>query len=270
MLIPAAPCLGDREVHCWHVRIPDVTAAHGTLAGLLGAEERCRGSRFRDARRRTAFEIGRGLTRALLQHYGAGPAATVPIRCSPSGKPEAVAGGAGRTVHFNVSHSGDVLLLAFARFGPVGVDVEVPRQLACDDLAAAVLSATELRRYLKTDAAARPRLLLAAWTRKEAVLKAMGTGIRGSLKRLTTCAEEGEAEAEAVAAGHVVSGQSRGYAYVAAVAHRLPRAPISACGLVTGGGAMRVIPIDAGGAFQRPRPNSLAAPSSSASAIPST
>lgn len=80
-------------------------------------------------------------------------------------------------VHFNLSHSGPLGLLAIAPFA-VGVDVERLIRRPDERLAREILHPRELEHWLGLDAALRQAALTRAWSRKEAVLKAVGTGIR--------------------------------------------------------------------------------------------
>jgi 4'-phosphopantetheinyl transferase len=82
-------------------------------------------------------------------------------------------------IEFSVTHGGDLLVLAFAGSAPVGVDVEPIGEL--DDVGAELLhftlTATERRRLLEVPAPQRKRIFLRHWTGKEAILKALGTGL---------------------------------------------------------------------------------------------
>lgn len=92
------------------------------------------------------------------------------------GKPCLVSPGPG--LHFNVSHSDSVALIALSDAAPVGVDIEVTRGLDdADSLAADCLSPAELPEWRGMAATARNRRFLDLWTRKEALLKAIGLGL---------------------------------------------------------------------------------------------
>lgn len=88
-------------------------------------------------------------------------------------------------IEFNLSHCGPYLLLAFAREQALGVDIERLRARA------SVLALA--RRFFDTEEAAalerlpgpvRDASFLHLWTRKEAVLKALGDGLQFGLHRL--------------------------------------------------------------------------------------
>jgi 4'-phosphopantetheinyl transferase len=86
------------------------------------------------------------------------------------------------TLEFNMSHAGELVVVALARGHAVGVDVEFKRPL--DDLDGLIEASCTAREaaYL---AAFAPKARLVAfywlWTRKEAWLKLLGVGLRGAL-----------------------------------------------------------------------------------------
>jgi 4'-phosphopantetheinyl transferase len=116
-------------------------------------------------------------------------------RCGqPHGKP--VINGAGEVEH-SVAHSGDLVAVAVART-PVGVDVEQldsrPRSPGGGDpdaLARLVLADDERAALAAVDPSARSRAFLVAWTRKEAVTKAKGDGLRVPFGRVVVAAAAG-------------------------------------------------------------------------------
>ncbi|MFF1650709.1 4'-phosphopantetheinyl transferase family protein [Streptomyces sp. NPDC058240] len=77
-------------------------------------------------------------------------------------------------------------MLAVAPF-PVGVDTEAVRNIPVEDITGNVLTPRERRAVLaEPEGSARTRLFLRCWTRKEAVLKAVGIGIVADLTTLET------------------------------------------------------------------------------------
>ena len=129
-------------------------------------------------------EQGRAPFRALVARYLGVAPASVDFRDAPGGRPY-IAQPHG-DLAINWSHSGDQAVLALARGLPIlGVDVETPRPrtralaladrffhpLECDDLAA-------------LPPAQREAAFLKLWTAKEAVLKALGEGLRFGLDRV--------------------------------------------------------------------------------------
>jgi 4'-phosphopantetheinyl transferase len=88
-------------------------------------------------------------------------------------------------VHFNVSHSHDLVVIALSEVVAVGVDVEqvLPRD-DLDELAAYVFAPKEHDRWRKAEPTHRIATFHEAWVRHEAVVKASGTGLCCSA---TTC-----------------------------------------------------------------------------------
>ena len=86
-------------------------------------------------------------------------------------------------IEFNVSHSGDVFLYAVSRGRTVGVDVEWKKEgLAVEAIARRYFAPGEARLLLE-QAPSEQRLpnFYRCWTRKEAYLKAKGTGLTTEL-----------------------------------------------------------------------------------------
>jgi 4'-phosphopantetheinyl transferase len=101
-------------------------------------------------------------------------AAALSIAADPNGKPHLV----DHPCAFNLSHSGDVVLIGTADDGEVGVDVEVLRPtLDLDVVVRSHFSAGERWTIESLAPGARDLAFLVGWTRKEACLKAVGVGL---------------------------------------------------------------------------------------------
>lgn len=144
---------------------------------LSDAEQEHRsGYRIRESAER--YVVTRTLVRSVLGLHLRMPPREIEMSRTDTGKPIVAYG-----VHFNLSHSGDLILLAVSRTHDVGVDVERKREVGkVDALARRWLSDPE-----KSDVEAmRQRgmsysdAFLRIWSLKEARLKALGVGISGS------------------------------------------------------------------------------------------
>ena len=94
-------------------------------------------------------------------------------------------------LQFNLSHSPHWFALAW-RVGhePVGLDIEdLGRRPSFAALAQRYFHPAEKARWLAADASSSAATWLQIWTRKEAVLKAHGLGLRLQLNTLDTCAD---------------------------------------------------------------------------------
>src|SRR5438874_7936137 len=114
------------EVRVWVVRLDAPPAAADELLTNLTADERERAARYRAEAARRQFITARGLLRRLLgECLGVAPA-EVPITYTGAGKPVLAAASG---LHFNVTHTDNLALLALAR-RPVGIDAERLRAVA--------------------------------------------------------------------------------------------------------------------------------------------
>jgi 4'-phosphopantetheinyl transferase len=145
------------------------------LLSLLSDEERARHARFLRERDAGLFALGRAMLRLILGRcVGVAPRA-LSFESGPFGKPR-LAPAHRSPLRFNASHSGDIVLVAFAVEREIGVDIETIRPL--DDLDGLVRSAFSAQERSGIFAAAdRLASFYAAWTRKEAVVKALGVGL---------------------------------------------------------------------------------------------
>jgi len=186
---PAAPPLPEeREIQVWAVPLDPPGGEVARLRQLLAADETARADRFRFDRHRRRYIVGRGVLRTLLGRYLDRDPRQIRFRYGPNEKPylaEPAPGPdeAGR-LEFNLSNSDDLAVVAFSRGVEVGADVEKLRPLPdALDIAERFFSAGERRVLAAVPAAQREQAFFRAWTRKEAYLKAVGTGITVPLDR---------------------------------------------------------------------------------------
>lgn len=172
----------------WWAALGDVRPEH---AELLDPVERGRRERYLRPEDRDRFTLGVTMTRlAVGDLLGLAPE-RVPVTraCSDCGAPHGppvVDGGP----FLSVSHSGDRVALALSPDGPVGVDVEASGRSLEAAIAAQVLTAAETADLRRLGPDGFQRGLFAYWTRKEAVLKATGEGLRVSLTDVYVSAPE--------------------------------------------------------------------------------
>lgn len=88
---------------------------------------------------------------------------------------------------FNISHSGDLVVLAVAGQGSIGIDVEKIRPVDLKDFSRHLPEVTTLQKDYDDDTA--NTLFFDCWTRKEAVLKACGKGLSAPLDQVSLQAD---------------------------------------------------------------------------------
>jgi len=158
-------------------------APSGALGSLLDRAEQDRALRFRRPGDRERYQLGRAALRQVLGAYLDRNPAALRFRYGPHGKP-ALDGVVDAAPHFNLAHSGDLILLALHPSRPVGVDVERLRPgLDWQPIARRVLPADAVSRLESLPPEQGDAAFLEAWCRLEARLKANGEGLAG-LERL--------------------------------------------------------------------------------------
>jgi len=164
-------------------RDPRVEAASTAMEAYLDADERARRDRFRRADDRHLYLLGRGVLRLALGTWLRRDPATLVFRYGPHGKPS-LDGVVDAAPHFNLAHSGDLILLAFHPSRPLGVDVELRRPgLDWRPIARRILPAAAVARLENLPPEQGGAAFLDDWCRLEARLKASGEGLAG-LERL--------------------------------------------------------------------------------------
>ena len=190
------------EVCVWHARLDLDEAALDALAATLSDDERARAERFVFARDRSRFIAARGVLRRLLgARLGLAPS-RLRFAYGAQGKPSLSQESSEAQVSFSVAHSRDRALVAVASGAPIGADIEVLRPLpSAEAIAERVFSPDELAQLRSLPSQQREVAFYLGWTRKEAYIKALGTGLAHPLDAFSVSFTPG-APAQLLA-GHV-------------------------------------------------------------------
>ena len=175
---PAIP--EPNEIHIWHINLSSAdesTAAAAATAAvdILAPDEMQRAGRFAFDLHCNRFVNGRCALRRILGRYLGMDASDVPLASGSHGKPylDRIT-----KLGFNLTHAEELALLAVSGGAEIGIDIEkirLPNDMRA--LAKSVFSAEENAHFmsLADDALAIP--FFTCWTKKEAFLKALGTGL---------------------------------------------------------------------------------------------
>lgn len=178
-----APALGAHEVHVWSFPLQAPSQALAALVRLLDPRQQARAGRLRAAAGHERYVVAHATTRRILGRYVDSDPADLAFEYGPHGKPMLAAAPA--PLHFNLSHSDRRALLAVSRGHEVGVDLEsLQRRFDPTRLAERFFTPPEVAELRAQPPAQRPAAFLRAWTRKEALVKAMGLGITVNVRRL--------------------------------------------------------------------------------------
>jgi 4'-phosphopantetheinyl transferase len=177
------------EVHVWLTTLDRPPAEFDLLEGYLSPAEKLRAARFREVIHQRRFATGRGLLRVILAHHLDTTPHEIAFDYNAQGKP-LLSGSS--TLCFNVSHSGDRVAFALAPVD-VGIDIETLHRRHDDygEIAARWFSSAERAEIEAAQPADAPRAFAACWTRKEAYIKAKGTGLSTPLTCFEVLPDEG-------------------------------------------------------------------------------
>jgi phosphopantetheinyl transferase len=134
------------ELHLWHARL-DADGWPG--AGALPAAERERAERLARPRARRRWVASRWALRWVLGGYVRQDPAAIELRTGKRGKP--LLAGPAEALRFNLSHSGELAVVAVSGAREVGIDVQ--------------------------RLGGKPAGFYASWTEREAIAKCHGVGL---------------------------------------------------------------------------------------------
>jgi 4'-phosphopantetheinyl transferase len=176
--------LENNEIHVWRRFLDQPPRQIGSLKETLSDDEAKRAERFHFQRDRLRFIAARGVLRVILGRYLKSDPKDVRFIYGRNGKPS-LAGEKGPRLCFNVSHSRDIALYAFAYDRKVGVDIEyIDLDRAIAHIVERFYSPGEISAFNSLPADKRHDAFFIYWTCKEAYLKAEGTGLSFGLEKV--------------------------------------------------------------------------------------
>ncbi len=162
----------DSEVSVYRVPIVENQAYTSSLSALLTADEQQRAARYHAEADYYRFIVSRAALRLLLGRRIGQPPAELSFVPGTNKKPLLAAA---PTLHYNVSHSGNWVLIVIAPV-EVGIDVEkINSDFPFQEVLAHSFSPLE-QAYIKSQQSSQAAFYQ-LWTRKEAFVKATAQGI---------------------------------------------------------------------------------------------
>ena len=222
--IEKLPELPADALHVWGVEVPTVRRQLDRLQALLSGDEQQKAARLHREADRQSSVAARGALRVLLAAYSGLHPGELIFGYTAHGKPFLIAppaqcrhlaagGAAGvppRCLAFNVSHSGNWVVLAIGRDRRIGVDIEqIRRTTDVMAIASRYFTAAEAERVAAAEDS--HELFFRIWARKEAYVKACGSGLFRELSSFAVLLDDGERD------GWFFRGLDAGSRYAAAV-----------------------------------------------------
>lgn len=174
--------LEEGKVHIWRANLNLSSIEIKRLRKLLSSDEIDRADRFRFPLHRTRFIAARGILRQLLGSYLEVSPNSLTFEYGDRGKPLLAMPTSNNLINFNLSHSQEYAIYGFTYHQPIGVDLEYVKEMPdALQIAQRFFSENEYQLIRNTVEQKQNQVFFRLWTAKEAYLKAIGTGLAGSL-----------------------------------------------------------------------------------------
>jgi 4'-phosphopantetheinyl transferase len=141
---------------------------------FLDTDEQARACRFYFSHHKRRFATARATLKIILGHYLNSAPDRLVFTYNNHGKPEVINT---QKLQFNLSHSGDLAMLAVGARYPLGVDIERYSARPYEGIAKDMFSEQEIERFTHTPKALKPAVFFHIWSQKEALIKACGLGL---------------------------------------------------------------------------------------------
>ncbi|MDX1664166.1 MAG: 4'-phosphopantetheinyl transferase superfamily protein [Candidatus Promineifilaceae bacterium] len=167
-----------KRIDVWRASLDVEADTRSMFHQTLSPDEQQRAARFYFERHRQRFVAGRGLLRHLLAHYLELDPKKLVFAYNDFGRPSLHLPSREPPLHFNVAHSGALVLYAFSAARAVGVDVErVDPGVDYVEIAQRFFAPRERQALAELSGGIQAVAFFKGWTRKEAFIKAQGMGL---------------------------------------------------------------------------------------------
>lgn len=174
--------LASDALYVWCIRLDQSEAVVRTLEAHLCADEARRASTYRRDLDRTRYIVAHGALRELLAGYTRQTPRDISFDTTAKGKPFLVDDRGEQPFEFSLSHSGEWAVVGLTLLSELGVDIEqIDPDVKAEAVAQRFFSRSESAALRNVPPEQRTIAFFAAWTRKEAYVKARGVGIADRL-----------------------------------------------------------------------------------------
>ncbi len=169
------PTLLNDEIHVWKANLTISVSQRAFFWRFLSEDEQVKAKRFYFEKDRFNYIAGRGILRSLIGIYTQQKPNEIQFSYTEFGKPSL---SNNTQLCFNVSHSGNTILLAFTQKNSIGVDIEkINDTIDFQTIAKRFFSKKEAQIVLNLPHKERTIAFYKCWTRKEAFIKGHGQGL---------------------------------------------------------------------------------------------
>jgi 4'-phosphopantetheinyl transferase len=173
------------QVHVWFAFLDVNSFQIKKMLATLSVDEHERAMRFHFEKDKDRFIAAHGILRNLLGKYLEMNPSMIQFEYNSNGKPLLKPNQGSSILDFNLSHSGTIAVYAISCCGKIGVDIELIRHdIEVMEIGKRFFSEAEFNILKRFQHDKIHELFFQFWTRKEAILKAMGAGISFPMKKI--------------------------------------------------------------------------------------
>jgi 4'-phosphopantetheinyl transferase len=180
--------LTQGEIHVWSAHLTATPEQEHQHLAILSAAEQARAARFHFPMHRQRFIVAHATLRLILSNYLCIPPSEIIFAYSPHHKPYLESANP-RLLQFNLSHSHELAVFAFTLEHAIGIDTEKVQEASHESIALRYFSPQENRDLQQIEN--RRRGFYRLWSRKEAIVKAVGKGLSIPLSSFSVSFNEG-------------------------------------------------------------------------------
>ncbi len=170
------------EIQIFTLHLSEIRGELASLPRFLSCEERKRAESFHFDRDANLFIAAHGLLRVIVGHYLQVPPQDIFFTSQSRGKPMLSPYHHKNPISFNISHSWETAIIAVSATAEIGIDIETIRPFDnFMEIAEHYFHPQETQAIAAVSRSERLRKFYEIWTQKEAVVKALGTGLSLSL-----------------------------------------------------------------------------------------
>ena len=175
----------NNHAHVWRASVDYSESKVNKVIGFLSRDEVERANRFYFERDRMQFIVRRGILKQIIANYLAIDPKNLLFEYNRFGKPFLITDSLKHDLRFNMSHSKNMAIYCIGYQKDVGIDIEyIQEDFEFHQIIDRFFSLNEKKHIQKITIDKRREAFFRIWTRKEAVLKALGKGVSFPLQKV--------------------------------------------------------------------------------------
>jgi len=176
----SVPTKDNCDLRVYYAKTKELSSYYTELKKYISHEEKIRAEKFHYEDDRETYVTCHALLRLILAAYINTAPLEIRFETGINNKP----GIQNNLIYFNIAHSRNEFAIAVCNNFHVGIDIEsIHQDIDIFSVAKSFFSSKECDFIFKSDKADKDRFFL-LWTQKEALLKAIGTGLIDNIKEL--------------------------------------------------------------------------------------